>query len=470
MTNLSWLPDLTDLKGPRYLALADALERDIDKGALMHGTRLPTHRDLAWELGVTVGTVTRGYAEATRRGLITGEVGRGTYVQSDAGSQPHATPMTWPTSDAIGRNAINMATNSVPLAGQERLFADDLAELTRAPRFLQHLIYPPNVGRADVRHAAAAWLSETTGLDLPAERTFITSGTQHALHVAFHLVAKPGDTVLVERLTYPGVKATARGMQVRLAGVDLDESGIIPESLDAACRSHHPKLICCVPTIQNPGGSVMPEERRREIAEVADRHGVPILEDGIYDFLNDHTPRPIMTWTETPGYFATGLSKAISPALRTGFLVTPPGQSDEVTRIMAGTSLHAPLLMTELARRWMEGGAVPRFEAIVREETATRQAIARNHLAGLDYDAHPNGFHIWLTLPEPWRPTDFARAAERQGVVVTPAESFAIGRDTVPFAVRLSLTGPLTHEDLASGLDLIAGLTRDVPPSMGVVV
>ncbi len=470
MTKLSWLPDLEDFKGPRYIALADALERDIERAELAHRTRLPTHRDLARELGVTVGTVTRGYAEATRRGLITGEVGRGTYVQADAGNRPQATPMTWPTSDAIGHNAINMASNSVPMAGQEKKFADNLRELTADPQFANHLIYPPNVGRADVRRAAADWISEATGHPMMAERTFVTSGTQHALTAAFHLVAKPGDTVLVEKLTYPGIKATARTMQVRLIGVEMDEHGLIPDSLDAACRSHHPKLICCVPTLQNPSSSVMPEERRQEIAEVADRYGVPILEDGIYDFLNEHQPRPIMTWAQTPGFFATGLSKAISPALRTGFLVAPEGQADEMTRIMAATTLHAPLLMTELARRWMESGDVAAFEATVRKEAAARQAIARKQLEGLEFSAHPNGFHIWLTLPEPWRPTDFARAAERQGLIVTPAESFAIGRDTVPFAVRLSVTGPMTYEDLKTGLDIVATMARDAPPSIGVVV
>ena len=128
-----------------------------------------------------------------------------------------------------------------------------------------------------------------------AERTFVTSGTQPALTAAFHLVAKPGDTVLVEKLTYPGIKATALTMQVRLAGVEMDEHGLMPDSQDPAFRSHHSKLLCGVPILQNPSGSVMPEERRQEIAEVADRHGVLILEDGIYDFLNEHKPQLIMT-------------------------------------------------------------------------------------------------------------------------------------------------------------------------------
>jgi len=470
MTKLSWLPDLAGFKGPRYLALADALEADIASGTLNHGVRLPTHRDLAWELGVTVGTVSRGYAEATRRGLITGEVGRGTFVQADALSRPHASPLAWPTSDALGRNAINMATNAIPLAGQEKLFASGVEDAMQDPRFATHLIYPPNLGRSDVRQAAASWLQETAGLEVGADSTFITSGTQNALAVAFHLVAKPGDTVLVERLTYPGMKATARMMQVRLAGVDLDDHGIIPDSLDAACRSLHPKLICCVPTIQNPASSVMPEERRREIAAIADRHGIPILEDGIYDFLNGHEPGPIMRHTRTPGFFATGLSKAVSPALRTGFLVASPTLADEATRLMAAMSLHAPLFMTEVARRFIVDGTVATFEKIVREEAMARQTIARERLSGLDLHSHPAGFHIWVTLPEPWRPGDFARECERQGVIVTPAEAFAIGRDTVPFAVRLSLTGPINRDDLLAGLDTVAALAHQVPPALSPVM
>ena len=371
------------------------------------------------ELGVTVGTVSRGYAEATRRGLITDEVGRVTFVQTDAMNRPRDTPMEWPTSDRVGGNAINMATNAIPLAGQEQVFAEGLQEISADPQFAKHLIYRPNLGRADVREAAARWIGETTGLDIPSDQTFITSGTQNGLAVAFHLVAKPGDTVLVERLTYPGIKVTARTMQVRLSGVDMDEDGMIPESLDAAYRALHPRLIVCVPTIQNPLSSVMPDERRREIAEVADRHGVPILEDGIYGFLHDHQPAPIMRYTQTPVYFATGFSKAVSPALRTGFLIAPSSRNDDATGIMAAMSLHAPLLMTELAKRWINSGMVATFEKIVRDEACARQKIAKERLAGLEIQSHPAGFHVWVTLPEPWRSSDFSREAEKRGVIVT---------------------------------------------------
>lgn len=470
MTNLSWQPDLDGLPGPRYQALADALSRDIAGGDLAPGTRLPTHRDLAWHLGVTVGTVSRGYAEATRRGLIAGEVGRGTFVQADARGQVQATPMIWPTSDAIGGNAINLTTNAPPMAGQEALFAEELVRLAGDPQMTRHLIYPPNLGRRDVRHTAAAWLSATTGMEITPDRVFMTAGAQNALMVAFNLAARPGDTILVERLTYPGVKAVARTMQARLSSVDMDEEGMIPDSLEAALRSHTVRLICCVPTLQNPTGAVMGEERRRTIAAIADEHGVPILEDGIYDFLADHEPGPIMRHTTTDGFFATSLSKSVSPALRCGFLVAPANMADDATRLMAASALHAPLLMSELARRWMEEGRVAESEKAVRQEAQARQAIAARRLARWETRAHPAAFHTWLTLPDPWRPTEFARAAEARGVMVSPAESFAIGRDPAPFAVRISLTGAMTRDDLSSGLDTLVGLLNGAPVLYSAVV
>lgn len=470
MTNLSWRPELTALPGPRYQALADALARDIASGALGPGTRLPTHRDLAWHLGVTVGTVSRGYAEATRRGLIAGEVGRGTFVQADAGGGIRATPTIWPTSDAIGGNAINLTTNAPPIVGQDRLFAEELVRLAADPRMANHLIYPPNLGRRDVRHTAAAWLSATTGMNVTPDRVFITAGAQNALMVAFNLVARPGDTILVERLTYPGIKAVARTMQARLGSVDMDAEGMIPDSLEAALRNQPVKLICCVPTVQNPTGSVMGEERRRQIAQIADRHGVPILEDGIYDFLAGHEPGPIMRHATTEGFFVTSLSKSVSPALRCGMLVAPARLADDATRLMSASALHAPLLMSELARRWMEGGQVAASEKAVREEAMARQVIAAERLASWECHAHPAAFHTWLTLPDPWRPADFARAAESHGVMVTPAESFANGRDPAPFAVRLSLTGAMTREDLSTGLDTITGLLESAPVPYRAVV
>ena len=91
MTN--WIPAIATRVGPRYLAIADMLAADIAAARLKPGDRLPTHRDLAWKLGVTVGTVTRAYAEAERRGLIAGEVGRGTFIRERIGDALNVMPL-----------------------------------------------------------------------------------------------------------------------------------------------------------------------------------------------------------------------------------------------------------------------------------------------------------------------------------------------------------------------------------------
>src|SRR5689334_12218580 len=113
----AWLPDLTQLRGPRYRAIADALAADIATGKLATGSRLPTHRDLAYKLHVTVGTVSRAYAEAERRGLIGGEIGRGTFVRARPDAGPASAPLA---SDG----EIDFALNAVQSGGEAPALAE----------------------------------------------------------------------------------------------------------------------------------------------------------------------------------------------------------------------------------------------------------------------------------------------------------------------------------------------------------
>jgi DNA-binding transcriptional MocR family regulator len=458
MTKSSWQPDLSVYSGPRYLALARALERDIAAGRLEPGERLPTHRDLAWQLGVTVGTVSRGYAESLRRGLLTGEVGRGTFVRGDVVTAFSAAPLhPAPMRGGNAAGLINMSGNVPPITEQKSMFAAVMRDLADDDDLDRHLIYPPYCGTDEVRQAAARWLSDTV-VPVGPDQVFVTAGCQHALMVAFHLAARPGDTVLVERLTYPGLKSLAQMMQVRLVGVDMDTDGIMPDALDAACRTHAPKLLCVVPTLQNPGNTVMSDDRRRAIADVAARHGLPILEDGIYNFLDEHRSTPLMAYAKVPGFFVTSVSKSISAALRTGFLIASADHREPIVRLMGASCLHAPNLMAEATRRWIDSGEITRSEQVVRQDISQRQALARTKLKGIDMDTHEHAYHVWARLPEPWRPLEFTRAAEERGIAVSPAEVFTIGREPAPFAVRISLTGPRDLDELATGLDILTGL------------
>src|SRR5437762_14239985 len=159
-----WRPDLRRRSGPRYAAIAEALAEDAAEGRLRPGVRLPTHRDLAGTLGVTVGTVTRAYAEAARRGLVSGEVGRGTFVRAVAGPALSAPPPD-------GRALIDLSAN-LPPAGAEGVEAATLsrtlAALARRRDLARLLAYPPEGGLPSHRAAGAEWVGRA-GLAVEAE-------------------------------------------------------------------------------------------------------------------------------------------------------------------------------------------------------------------------------------------------------------------------------------------------------------
>src|SRR5712691_10716370 len=270
----SWAPDLRTRRGPRYLAIADALADDAAAGRLRAGTRLPTHRDLADRLALTVGTVTRAYAEAARRGLVSGEVGRGTFVRAAARPGPAGLP-------AEGSGFVDLSANLPPATrgdGEAATLGRTLGRLSRHADLGRLLAYPPDGGRREHRAAGAEWVRRS-GLAAPPERVLVSSGSQHGMTAVFAALTSPGDVVAAESLTYPGMKTLAGLLSLRLPGLAMDEHGLRPDALAAACRGRRPKALYCVPTLQNPTSALMPEERRREIARLAREHGVILVED-----------------------------------------------------------------------------------------------------------------------------------------------------------------------------------------------
>jgi DNA-binding transcriptional MocR family regulator len=186
-----WRPRLERQSGPIYRALATAIAADVQAGKLRAGDKLPPQRDLADALGVTVTTVTRGYAEAERRGLVRGEVGRGTFVQP-----PAFAPLS-----ASARNLIDLATNALLPQAHAGELKSTLASLVSRTDADQLFNYQPHAGRSEHRAVAAEYLRR---LKVPAEaaETILTSGAQHAMAVALATLTAPGDAVLCESLTY----------------------------------------------------------------------------------------------------------------------------------------------------------------------------------------------------------------------------------------------------------------------------
>jgi DNA-binding transcriptional MocR family regulator len=445
-----WVPEIARRPGPRYVVIAEALAEDAAAGRLRPGMRLPTHRELADRLGVTVGTVTRAYAEAARRGLVSGEVGRGTFVRRAAVAEMAAPPPP--------PGLVDLSVNHPPpLAGESSIpLARTLTELARRRDLSELLAYPPEGGSAEHRDAGARWI-RGAGLPATPEQVLVSSGSQHGMTAVFSALLRPGDVVATESVTYPGMRALAGLLHLRLLGLPMDREGLLPDAFERACRSGTVKALYAIPTLQNPTAAVLPEARRRELARIAEAHGVLIVEDDVHGHLLEDAPRPLASFAPERSVYLTGTAKSLAPGLRVGFLHAPKALVPRLSAAIRATTWMAPPLTAEIAAAWIRDGTA---EAIVRrrrKEAAARHKLAAEALSGFDFDSHPAAYHLWLHLPEPWRGEAFADAARRRGVLVTPPAAFAVGRG-MPDAVRVCLGGTSDRVELERGIEALSNL------------
>ncbi len=456
MTN--WLPDLHGRNGPRYLAIAEVLAADIAAGRLKPGDRLPTHRELAWRLGVTVGTVTRAYAEAERRGLIAGEVGRGTYIRERSVD-------TIPPPVATDDGFIDLARNLPSGWRENEEIAAVVAEIGESGDVGPLIGYAPNLGLPQHREAGAEWITRS-GLAASPAQVAVSAGAQHGMLLALAALTRAGDVVLTEQLTFYGLKSLATLLSLRLHGVAIDEYGLVPDALDAACRMTGAKALYCIPTLHNPTTALMPEARRAEIADICRRHDVVIIEDDIYGFLAGTAPPPLSSFAPDRSIFVTSLSKSVAPGLRIGYVRASETLLERIGSSLRATMWMAPSVTAEVAARLIRSGRAESMARRMKDETEARQKIAARMLAGTDYAAHAASFHIWLKLPEPWRREEFTQQVRRRGVGVAPADVFAVGRGPVPHAVRVGLSAARDRAQLERALGIIAEVLRE-PPETG---
>jgi DNA-binding transcriptional MocR family regulator len=435
-----WLPGIENRRGPVYRAIADAIDEGVQNGTLRAGARLPPHRDLADHLGVTVTTITRAYTEAARRGLTSGHVGRGTFIR---GNEPD---------DRAGEAApfdlsINILMPDKEVANlQPRLFQ------RRVLPWTQILGYVPTKGHFRHRQAMAAWLARN-GLTVDPEHLVLTAGAQHGLSSALSALLGPGDTLLTEDLTYSGARVLAQQMRLKVRGVPMDMEGLRPEALESACRATRARTLYCMPRLQNPTSAIMSERRRRQIAAVAEKYRLVIIEDDVYGFLSPERA-PLAAMIPGRTVFVTSLSKSLFPGMRLGCVAAPPAILEKIAGAVWATMIMASPIGADLLSGWIEDGTAARIAEWKRHEVAARQVMARRLLQGERLQTHVASPHIWLHLPARWTSAAFAEQARARGVIVNASTQFASG-ELQARAVRLCLGTPRTRAGLEHALILV---------------
>ncbi len=470
-----WVPDLKARKGPRYKRIVAALEEDIVTGRLAPGTRLPTHRALADALGLTTGTVTRAYKEAEQRRLVHGHVGRGTFVGAPSEDATQSGPSE-PTGDirvapAAGKPTLAAGpapaptgppydlSDVVPARGPQRaIWRRLLEDMARDPRPLD------DADAADLaaRKAGSRWVSRG-GLAAMPRRVLATAGGSAAMTAALAAVAAPGETILTESLTHPGLRGVANLLGLNVKPLVSDEQGVRPESFELACWSRESRVLYCMPTLQTPNNATMPDERREELVRIARKYDAHIVEGDVFGPLVPRPQAPLARLAPDRCFYVASLARCLDPALAVGFLVPPDSLAERVAAILRTMNGPPPVLQALMAARWIEDGYAEGIVEFQRSEAAARLELARAALGDVVTGTPNHALQVWLALPERWRGDEFAVRCGEMGVTVAPASRFAAGRVAPPHAVRIGLGAAATRQDLSAALATIAELLASPP-------
>ena len=451
-----WTPDLSAFDGPLYLRLASAIEQAIVDGSLPVQTRLPTHRALADKLGVTVGTVTRAYSEAERRGLVAARVGHGTWVKG-ANTDP---ANQWVIRTEEGPR-IELWQNLPVQLDRAALIRPLLENLSQGDLNLL-LGYGKEAGQPDQRQRFIEWLTRQ-GIAAQEERLLFSHGAQHGIMLAMLATGCVGESLMCEGLSYPGMLGNARQLKNQVIGLAMDEEGLLPDALEAACRSRRARVLYLTPTLQNPTTAIMSLARREAIVAVARRHDLLIIEDDVNGLLPEPHQVPLVNLAPERVIYLGSLAKIACGGMRGGFVLAPDHLKQGFAQAMRLSSWMVSPLLVELACQLVSQPGIDQLIRAQRQTLARRGELLHHLLPGARWQ--PGSMHAWLPLPEPWRSQEFAAAADALDVGVASGEHFAAGQFAAPQGVRLSLSQPATDARVGEGLARLAQLRQGTPPS-----
>lgn len=437
------------MQSSNYHELADLVVADIRAGKLRAGDRLPPQREFAWSRGIAVSTAQRVYAELGRRGVVSGEVGRGTFVRLAASTVKPA--LAEPTSLHV-----DLDLNFPTVPEQEALLSESLADLMRRDGGWHAAFAPGGAGGTrSLQSAAAAFLAPARWPLLPERLLFAGNGKQ-AIAATLAATVRRGEVLGVEALTYPFIKTIAQQLGIRLFSLQLDDEGIVPSALLEAHEHVGLSAVYLQPTLHNPLGITMSSVRRAEIVEILSTEGILAIEDDVYAFL-DANAWPLQSIVAENVVRIDSLSKRLAPGLTLGFIIAPRRLREDISRALHSGAWVPSSFAQAVCARWMADGTAAKITDAKRVDAAARQKLAHRWLGRFGLFGNSHAYHCWLPLPDPWRADTFVAAAARHNIAVTPAAAFAVAPGHAPNAVRLALSAPPV-EVLSDALEKLASI------------
>lgn len=448
-----WRPDLSRAGRSKYKALADALRKGIADGMLPKGSKVPPVRELAYRISVTPGTVARAYSSLIDEGLLEAGVGRGTFVADRKVRAKE--PVDWPAT-------VSFRSPWMPDVGQSDLLRDAMRNVAENADPLDLMQYPnQNLGGADDRSLRDTIRSQLEDLpvgNFTANDIVLAHGAQNAMLAVLQTVLEgPEPVVLIEQHAYAGFRRAAELCRARVVAVECDDEGPRPDLLQEAVQRHRAQIFLTSAEVNNPTLRTTTPRRRREIASVARRFGMHVLDDDCYK-LTPASGESYRALLPDLGWYVSSPSKSLTPSLRVGWVIAPRSRAKDLARTVSFGSFGLARPLTDITHAVLNDPRLPDVLAKTREAMAARVRLAVNHLGGHDVTWHEDVPLLWISLPGGWRASRFVRQAQDRGVLLKSSEDFVPRDKRAPHSIRMAINAQIATGCFEAAVDKIRDL------------
>lgn len=442
---MSWKPELDKSKKPLYRMLADKMEEDIQTGNLLQGTKLPPQRELADYLELNLSTITKAFKECEKRGLLSANVGSGTYVQYGAATHTNLLPKS---EGKIEMGAI------IPESSSYDIIKSLVKEMTTEDMFGEWFGYASPVGVSWQKEVAQKLIAKS-GYRANTQNILFTNGGQNAIAAILGALFKSGDRIGTNAFTFPGVKAAASMYGISLVPIGNELGELKEEDIIYACKNENIKAIYIIPDYHNPTTYMMPESIREMVAETSKKMDIIIIEDAIYNLLCERSQKAVASYAPERTFHITSLSKAFAPGLRMAYLVTPDKYYTKISDALYSMNISVSPFMAELSSRLLASEKATELLHFHRMEARKRNNLVNKYFGQYQCLGDDESIFRWLILPVGIKEEEFAWEADKQGVVVFTSRQFAVGTTKPINAVRLGIGTPNNLEKLEQGLKIL---------------
>lgn len=440
-----------------YKGIVEEIGAAISDGRLLPGDKLPPQRELAFELGVAHGTVTKAYKVAEEKGLIASYVGRGTFALHPASGQSTGRFRK----DSIESDQLDLSLDE-PLEAYNPDLKSLWQKVASQEIFSTLLDYANPAHNPYFKAVGSQWLA---GYDLriSPDKLVISEGSQHGIFCTLSAACRPGDVVGIEELCFPGVRGVCELLGLKVVALACDEQGVIPDSLEEASLQYGLKAVYLTPSLQNPTNGQMSLKRRETIAAIAKQQNLLVIEDETRPRFSVAAPAPIASMAPERTFFIAGLSKIVGGGLRRAFITAPDEYLDKLETNVWSSIWNTSPITSALTAYLIESGEAERIAKLKTRQSKKRKQMVEYILGNYQVRCREGSTIAWLPLPDHWTVAQLVGTLRDKNIVVSPADVFWIGKGVPPNAVRLAIGAPRTTEQLRTGLETIADTLQRRP-------